>query len=229
MTDLRILISRKAGPDLHQLAAQLSWTLTDVETLKIEYLNPEFTDTTTGNETWVVSSRHAAYALAKEYSKHKAICERVVCVGNRTREKLEEKGVPVEIAVISAKALTTAVEDLAIQEVRFFCGTTRRPEIPDAINVLGVPYKEQVVYRSTPLNPIINPQGIDGIVGTSPMSVQSLFNKNDIQPDIPCIAIGQTSMNAMEALGMKNIRVASFPRLETVFTEFNTYLRDGRN
>ena len=145
----------------------------------------------------------------------------VVCVGNRSAERIHKAGLR---PVIAERSDGFGVAGVVKQEDRvhrwlFVCGNLRRDTVPGLLNEAGVAYEELEVYETHPnvdvtFNAVSQP---DWVVFFSPSGVAS------VQPKWPSnwarvckAAIGETTAAAMKGRGWTADAVAETPDAEAL-------------
>lgn len=158
----------------------------------------------------IITSRNAAKCII-----HKKIRpENCFCVGEKTRQFLEENGQHVvKMEQNASKLAEYLVKNHKNGMFWFFCGTRRRDELPQILRENKVSFKEIFVYHTSLNTPVIE-EVFDGILFFSPSTVESFFTHNSLLQSI-AFCIGKTTAEAVKPY-TGNIVTASIPTVENV-------------
>ena len=169
----------------------------------------------------VFTSKNAIIGLFSHFSPEELKFENVYCVGDKTAQFLEEKGIKVAIKADSSEELADEILlNKNIDEVHFFCGTLRRNELPEMLTENNIKVNEVEVY-TTNFKPVKIKNTYDGILFFSPSSVKSYLLKNSDTQSV-AFCIGNTT--AAEAIDdFENVFVADEPTVENVIESVNQY------
>ena len=120
---------------------------------------------------------------------------KIFCLGGATRRAVAARFGESLIAgtADSAKELAEVIiRRETPRELWFFCGDSRREELPESLRSAGWVVHEVVVYQ-TILTPHRIDKRYDAIAFFSPSAVESFFSVNKIDPQVPLFAIGRTT------------------------------------
>ena len=150
----------------------------------------------TEQHTAVFTSMNAVEAVAAQIDK--APDWQIYCMGNTTRQLIEEKwGADKIIATAeNAQRLGERLIDDGIKEVIFFCGNIRRNELPNKIRSERGKVEEVVVYE-TEETPTKLERAYDGILFFSPSAVHAFYSQNTPSKNTILFAIGRTTEEAI--------------------------------
>ena len=144
--------------------------------------------------TVVFTSMNAVNAVVKNLDNIKPNWK-IFCIGKATKEIISNYFGESTIAVAadSASALAGIIlKDKNIVSVVFFCGDSRRNELPEKLAAHKIELNEIVVYK-TMATPQAVKKDYDAIIFYSPSGVESFFSINKINKDSILFAIGDTT------------------------------------
>ncbi len=107
--------------------------------------------------------------------------------------KAQVKGVAPTASLLADVIL----QDKQISSVVFFCGSSRRHELPEKLRKAGILVKEIIVYDTVEA-PSIARKKYAGIIFFSPSAVSSFFSKNSLPAATVCCTIGNTTAEALK-------------------------------
>lgn len=155
---------------------------------------------------------------------------KIFCTGEGTAALVQWHfpGSTVEGTADSAKALSTVItKHPGINEVVFFCGNKRRPELPDALAGNNIHVKEMIVYNTT-ATPQVVERKYDAVLFFSPSAVDSFFSVNRIDEFTVLFAIGQTTRDAIKKFTTNEIATGSIPGKVELAREAVAFFRSVR-
>jgi uroporphyrinogen-III synthase len=136
----------------------------------------------------------------------------IYCIGGATFT-LVKKYWPYNTIAFTAKdarELAERIIDDKVEKVFFFCGNTRREDLPVLLHQHNICVKELVVYET-----IETPATIqivyNGILFFSPSAVNSFFSENQASEETTFFAIGNTTARAIKQFATNSIIVSDFP------------------
>jgi len=153
----------------------------------------------------VFTSRHALNSIEQHIQKAaEAIWSlpaewKVFCLNGATKNALLTRLWEHQVAATASSAAELAdkiIEDGSFKEVVFFCGNRRRDELPDLLTANGITVKEVVVYETID-TPKIATGHLDVVLFFSPSGAKSFFMANQLEKETACIAIGETTAQAL--------------------------------
>lgn len=149
---------------------------------------------------------------------------KVFCIGGATRRAVVARFG--ESAIVgtadSAKELAEVIlRQEAAGELWFFCGDSRRGELPESLRAAGWVVQEVVVYR-TILTPHRIDKRYDAIAFFSPSAVESFFSVNRIDPQVPLFAIGRTTAAALYEHCPNPVTISERPDEQTLIRQIIT-------
>jgi uroporphyrinogen-III synthase len=161
--------------------------------------------------------------MTKRLSRDKADC-RVVAVGKKTAEELEQRGVSVDIipATFSARGVLESLEDSDVHKKRFLLPLSNiaRDELREGLEAKGGKVKRIEVYRTDPnheingnsMQQMIERDEVDCLTFCSPSAFRFFTEivgakavSRIIKRKIAVGAIGPTTSRAIEEAGIENI------------------------
>ncbi|HYJ38530.1 MAG TPA: uroporphyrinogen-III synthase [Chitinophagaceae bacterium] len=174
--------------------------------------------------TVVFTSGRAVEVVAAELDGHEPEWE-IYCLGNSTGELARKYFGNQNIVGLADNAVDLAdiiVNSSDINEVIFFCGDQRRPELPDQLHQKGIEVEEIVVYQTIPI-PHKLKRSYDGVLFFSPSAVNSFFKLNKGMERTIFFAIGNTTAAEIDKHTKNKIIVSDEPskeRLVEIAIEF---------
>ena len=148
----------------------------------------------------------------------------VFCLSGRTRDAVTEAFPMAELLGMasSGMALAKLILKKGIHEVVFFCGNKRRDELPDLLRQNGVVVHELVVYE-TVSTPFIVREDMDAIMFFSPSAVESFFTLNQLNKNIVCFALGETTADSILKYSGNTIIISDTPSQEGMLKSLLAY------
>ncbi|MBL7770881.1 MAG: uroporphyrinogen-III synthase [Flavipsychrobacter sp.] len=140
----------------------------------------------------------------------------IYCIGQTTKSLIEKYFGEDRIIGTADNAVALAdriIEDELSDEVVFFCGDQRRPELPDMLFAAGILVTEIVVYETIPIHHKLN-ESIAGVLFYSPSAVESFFVNNKLEPRTLVFAIGDTTATTIRKFCSNKIILADKPGKE---------------
>jgi uroporphyrinogen-III synthase len=146
---------------------------------------------------------------------------KIGCTAGATRESVAEYFGKDAISWTGSSALELARSVAAlggITELVFFCGDTRRDELPEKLQKQGIRVVEIIVYKTA-----VTPQQIsepyDGITFFSPSAVDSFFSVNKIDKNTVLFAIGKTTADRIKTYSKNKVIVCKTPGREMLIEQ----------
>lgn len=180
----------------------------------------------------VFTSSNAVVAVKKylnEYVNHRPQQWKIFCLSGKTKEALaknEDLFGTIEATASSAAELAKRIIENGSTELVFFCGDRRREELPIILQEAGVHVQEVVVYEVEE-TPVVATEDFEAILFFSPSAVQSFFSLNQLQKDVVCFAIGQTTANSIANFVGNRVIVSELPSQERMLSLVHTYFQAG--
>lgn len=150
--------------------------------------------------------------------------KKIFCVGSKTAEFLREKNLYVqENADYGLDLAKKIVSDHPGKTFLFFCGRTRRDELPDYLRQRGVSLTEVEVYDTQLIQKKLD-RIFDGVMFFSPSAVRSFCSMNDLRDSVAFCIGGTTASEASNYTN--NIKVAKKPTVENVIVQVVKHFND---
>jgi len=212
----KILSTKKLDPSLLNEAAQKNIEICEQEFISIQEceqldLNQQLAGLNTDHV--IFTSAHAVMITDSLVSKAATENWKIFCLSGKTLKAVEAAG------NIGGTILETAAhaEELAgkiiragVKKVIFFCGLSRRNELPDRLKNAGIDLKEIVFYKTVE-TAVINNDPFDGILFFSPSAVHSYFSCNELKKHTICFAIGSTTAASIHPFTPNPVYTAEKP------------------
>ena len=173
------------------------------------------------NDILIFTSQNAVQNVLKH--KNELIDKPAICVGEKTKQLLENNGFNVLNSLADANQLIQVFEKEYIgTSVTFFCGKSRLNTIPDFLSKKNIQHEIIEVYETIE-TPIKIRTKMNGLLFFSPSGVSSFTKENTITNEM-CFCIGTTTAKAVEKYS-KNIIVANQPSVENVIIQCINYYK----
>lgn len=173
------------------------------------------------NDILIFTSQNAVQNVLQH--KNELIDKPAICVGEKTKQILENNGFNVINSLADANQLIQFFEKEYIgTSVTFFCGKSRLNTIPDFLSKKNIQHEIIEVYETIE-TPIKIRTKMNGLLFFSPSGVSSFTKENTITNEM-CFCIGTTTAKAVEKYS-KNIIVANQPSVENVIIQCINYYK----
>ena len=208
---IQILSTRTLSDEQRKLFENSEITLIEKDFIEIETIDFQLKKLPT---LLLFTSQNAVYSVLKNEK-----CEELknipsICVGIKTRKKLEENGFKVLYHTNYAKDLAPIIlENFANDNISFFSGNLRRDILPLAMQNAQIKFDEYLVYQNK-LKTYKIPENVDGMLFFSPSGVESYLKENTISKET-CFCIGTTTAEALVET-TNNYKIANEQTIESV-------------
>jgi len=211
-----VLSTKKLSSSQKNLLLNSGIGLVEYDAIKIDFI--DFETKINSEDNLIFTSKNGVKAFLDNY-KSTVLPENlhIFCVGTKTKEYLEsQKWEVLEFADYSKDLSEIIVRKYADRNFKFFCGASRRDELPSVLKEKNIPLEEIEVY-TTGLNNKKFDQDFDGIMFFSPSGIESYLNLNELNVET-CFCIGRTTASAIKN---KNIPIvlATTPSIENVIVQ----------
>lgn len=229
----RLLSTRPLSDELINNAASRGVDITelsfiDVAPIETTEVLEEIKESLLMSATIVFTSMNAVEAVANVLEGHQPDWQ-IYCIGHATRELVEIFFGEEAIAGTAESAIALAdriIEDAMTDEVIFFCGDQRRPELPDMLFAAGIIVTEIVVYETIATPHKLN-ESYAGVLFYSPSAVESFFRNNKLPQQTLAFAIGSTTADAIKKHCRNKIIKADEPGKEALVKKAIGILGNG--
>jgi uroporphyrinogen-III synthase len=171
----------------------------------------------------VFTSQNAVKYLIESVSPKDLNFQNICCVGEKTKQIVEEKIGPVSHLEHSAKELADHLIDKNIDQIIYFCGASRRDELPKILRRHHIGIEEVVTYK-TVLTSKKFTENYDGVLFFSPSGVQSFIQENKAT-GLTAFCIGKTTREEAEKHFKKIIISKNTDVGSVIEIVNNTYLK----
>ncbi|WP_340064387.1 uroporphyrinogen-III synthase [Ascidiimonas aurantiaca] len=210
MSIARVFSTKKLSLAQKELLLNANVALSEadfIQTEPVPFPRPEFV------ENAIFTSQNAV----KQVSLQLIPVQHVFCVGDKTRELALASGFNVIEHAYDAKSLANLlIKKHASKHFIFFCGETRRDELPDMLNEHTVSLEEIPVYRTRETPKQISGK-FDGVLFFSPSAVRSFIQKNTLKQEM-AFCIGKTTEQEVKK-HTNTFRTATRPTVENVIVQ----------
>lgn len=232
MAKYKVLSTKKLDPSLVKQAGENDIEIIERETIKVNpVLSKEkweeiFQIIESKREFVVFTSSNAVLALKKylnDYINPFQINWKIFSLSGKTREALKDVslGVVIETAE-NSKDLAKKIIESKAKDLVFFCGNKRRDELPKILNEARIKVQEVIVYETIE-TPIAVETDIDAVLFFSPSAVQSFFSINQLNKDVVCFAVGNTTADSIQHFTNNKIVVSKSPSQEMMLASVRFY------
>lgn len=216
-----VLSTKTLAPNQRELLLNAHLSFVDFDILKIE---PQQLLRITEVLDAIVTSQNAAKILVSgsQTVKEALIKTRFYTVGQKTTQILRDAGFSItHTAANSAQLAQTLITEYKERSFTFFCGNTRRAELPDLLKKANVSLTEKIVYKASPQQKKFD-QAFDAVLFFSPLGVSAFAKSNSI--DL-AVCIGNTT--ATEAQKHANtVITANQTTVESTIAKTVHYLKN---
>jgi uroporphyrinogen-III synthase len=208
---IRILSTKKLSEKQKQQLFSVGFLVYDKDFICIR--NKDF-EIEKLNDCLIFTSRNAVESVLRNNKITVLRTKKCFCVGEKTKELLEENNFEViECSDYAAELASIIFNKYPKISFTFFCGNIRRDVLPDALQLARITLDEIEVYET-----ILTSHKIDfipdGILFFSPSGVESYLQENKIE-DENCFCIGNTTAEALKYITPNRI-IANQPNMESV-------------
>jgi len=175
------------------------------------------------NNILIFTSKNAVFSVLQNNNVDFLKKKPCICVGEKTKELLEQNKFLVLDFTHYAEDLTQVIAQKHSQKsFVFFCGNLRKNTLPDFFKANSIAFLEIQVYK-TKFSPIKINEKFDVILFFSPSGVESYLQNNAISDEI-CFCIGTTTSNVL-SLYSNTIIVPEKPTIERLIDKVGDYFR----
>lgn len=213
-----ILSTKKLASNQKQYLLNAGFLVIDEDFITTKAISFEFQSL---NDILIFTSQNAVQNVLQH--KNELIDKPAICVGEKTKQLLENNGFNVLNSLADANQLIQFFEKEYIgTSVTFFCGKSRLNTIPDFLSKKNIQHEIIEVYETIE-TPIKIRTKMNGLLFFSPSGVSSFTKENTITNEM-CFCIGTTTAKAVEKYS-KNIIVANQPSVENVIIQCINYYK----
>lgn len=212
---VRILSTKKLLPNQKQFLLNAGFSVVEADFITTKTSDFELKNV---NDILIFTSQNGVQSILQHPKCEELKSKKVFCVGLKTKALLEENGFKVEAYTGYAADLAEIITLVYPNEsYTFFSGNLRRDTLPEALTEAGITFNEIEVYQ-TLLTPEKIDSKVDGILFYSPSGVESYLKKNKVSKEI-AFCIGETTAEAANQFGIKNIIIANQPTVENTIIQ----------
>lgn len=176
-----VLSTKKLALNQKELLLNSGIGFTEYDSIAIEFVDIDLPEQKIENA--IFTSKNSLRAIK---SKNLDIT-RCFCVGSKTAAMAEQMGFQVVETAANARELAEIIiRTYPDKNFRFFCGNSRRDELPEMLQQQNIALEEIEVYQ-TNLNIQEFRSDYDGILFYSPSGVKSYTSKNTLDSIAFCI------------------------------------------
>lgn len=206
MTPFKVLSTKKLAPHLVKQASEEGIQLIQKSFITIQPTLPkaEFVQVIQANKSLdsntaitFTSANAVKYTSSffKEQHIHSYNNCNIFCLESQTKQAVIHYFSEQQIldTAPNAKALADKIiKHINFNKVLFFCGESRRDELPRTLQANNIEVVEIVIYK-TMATPQLQAEHVDAVLFFSPSAVDSFFSINNVSKQTVCVAIGQTT------------------------------------
>ncbi len=210
-----ILSTKKLSEAQQQLVLNAGLGLVHMDFIDTCLLDFEYLDEVSNA---IFTSKNGVNAVLKQGIK----VNNAFCVGFRTKELLEQKGITVSLV---EKNGATLGKSIAKQHKKtafvYFCAKDRLDILPNLLKEEEITFKEVPVYKTVSTPKKVN-SIFDGVLFFSPSGVHSYFEQNELKNHAFCI--GNTTALALKK-HTTNYSIAKTTSVENVLVTAINYFK----
>lgn len=215
------IVSTKRLSELQRCMFKHPIKVTENDFINIEYIPIETENIFRLPSTVIFTSQNAVKSLLSNCSRSQLNFKTVYCVGQKTKQLLEEHNFSVtHFEKYGTKLADFIINQKDISEVTFFCGEIRMDEIPNKLTANNINVNEITVYK-TVFNKITITEPMDGVLFYSPSGVQSYVLANN-SVKLIAFCIGTTTAKTASTY-FNDVVVSENPTVEDVIHKVNQY------
>jgi uroporphyrinogen-III synthase len=149
--------------------------------------------------------------------------KKLFAVGSKTAQYFNELSDYIIFpAAENAEALAQLIIQHKIKKALFWCSNLRRPILPEILKQNNIEVEDLIVYETIIQTETIN-QHYDAIAFLSSAATDSFFNNNQVLPNVPLFAIGETTFNTLKNYSAQNVFVAEKPNTTLLLQQIKKY------
>jgi hydroxymethylbilane synthase len=203
------------------LSSDIGIFMSDFITIQYNRLKPALIKDNLKNI--IFTSQNAVQSVLNSYSPSELNYNHIYCVGKRTKSLIEKNIGKVSHVENSADKLAKyLVNHLNEKYVTFFCGDSRRDELPSVLNNNDIEVNEIESYK-TILSPNKLGDNYNGILFFSPTGVKSYLLENTAGNEV-AFCIGDTTASVAKK-HFKNVIISNSPTAESLLKSVNNYFQ----
>ena len=217
-----ILSTKKLLPNQKQELLNANFTVIEEDFIETNIKNFEVSKI---NKNLIFTSQNAVQSILQHPKCNELKNKDVFSVGIKTKDLLTENGFNVVAYTGYAADLAEIITLIYSDETfTFFSGNLRRDVLPNTLKENEITFNEIEVYETAITSKKITPK-LDAILFFSPSAVESYFKMNTIK-DETCFCIGETTAEALDFYGVKNIVIADSQSIEGVIDATINYYKN---
>ena len=219
---VNILVTRQVDESLIEQASHAGLQVDVIPFIETEFiqsveLQQEIEQVLLQTTPVVFTSVKAVEAVAGQLDGQDPDWE-IYCIGNRTKELVEEYFGQHHIVGFADNAADLAqeiIESIQEDEIIFFCGDQRRQELPTLLKEQQIHVEEIVVYQTIQVPRKLKKE-YQGILFFSPSAVESFFKMNTAPEKTILFAIGNTTSAEIKKHSKNKTVIANQPGKSTL-------------
>lgn len=217
-----ILSTKKLLPNQKQELLNANFKVIEEDFIETNIKNFEVSKI---NKNLIFTSQNAVQSILQHPKCNELKNKDVFSVGIKTKDLLTENGFNVVAYTGYAADLAEIITLIYSDETfTFFSGNLRRDVLPNTLKENEITFNEIEVYETAITSKKITPK-LDAILFFSPSAVESYFKMNTIK-DETCFCIGETTAEALDFYGVKNIVIADSQSIEGVIDATINYYKN---
>lgn len=217
---ISILSTRKLLSYQKQCLLDANFDISEIDFIQTKSVSFELSSST---DFLIFTSQNAVKSVIQNKDLAVLKLKKCFCVGQKTKELLEEKGFEVICFSEYAEELASSIlVHYSKNSFTFFSGNLRRETLPEALSKSKIIFNEIEVYQTNLIPQKLNLKP-NGILFFSPSAIESYLIKNEIKNEI-CFCIGKTTAEVLKSK-TNNIKIASQPLVNNVIEEVIKYYK----
>lgn len=218
---MTVLSTKILAPNQRELLLNAGVGFVDFDILKI---TPQTLSLNAAITNAIITSQNAARSVLDVCASNQNTCSqtRFFTVGAKTAKLLNDAGLQVvAIANNSLELAHLLIEKHREDSFTYFCGNTRRDELPDMLSKAQICFKEQIAYKASAQEKSFT-HDFDAVLFYSPMGVSAFAKSNSINL---AVCIGSTTAQAAQKHA-KSVIIANQTTVESTIAKAVLYLKN---
>ncbi len=224
----KVLSTKTLDPAALQYAQTQHLELTCIDFIEISGLafNAADLDTTTFDAVAFTSANAVQYFFDNKNAATLVANKLIFALQGKTAEALAARNI--QTAGFAASAAELAQVIIAahnVKSVLHVCGNLKLTTLEDALTFSGIAYRHLLVYQTVKQGGKKVNSVFDAILFFSPSGVDSFLIENNLNSDVTCCCIGQTTAGALkQKTGRNNIILPKEPTPTAMLAAVAAYL-----
>ncbi|MEX0684796.1 MAG: uroporphyrinogen-III synthase [Balneolales bacterium] len=231
---MKVLSTRETTVEEEILADKMGFELISYPVLRYEFQEPDNYKIESlrdaSPQAWAFTSKNGVKGFLKLFEQGLVPVkpQKIYAVGKRTAYELKRIDFKATIPEIeNGKALATKIiKEGMVKSVVHFCGNLRRNELSTLLKQNDISVNEIVVYKTITEKPGIKPpEKVRAILFYSPSAVEAFREELTEYNNVPLVAIGPTTSEALKQKRFKPLLEANEASTEAMLKSLKKFLK----